>query len=356
MKAVGRVILSAIFVVLTGLAAAAAKFLPEFVFGFYSDWSRKWIGQIASVTTRLPFSLWEVLAVLALLWFFYTLVRMIRTKSGLLRWLSGVLLGLCAAVAIFVGMWGLNHFGPGVGENLGLSVRPYSRDELVSATQYYAAQAAVCSDQIARDESGLAVIADFQTLSDKAGGGYQPLAAQNRQFTGSLLPVKKTLFWPLFSRFGITGIFVCFTGESCVNPDTPSVWLPFTMCHELAHRQAVAAEDDANFCAYLACMSNEDAQFRYSGAFAAYVYCHNALSKIDANAASEIWYALPEGVRRDAEAANAHYEQYEGKVQDAATKINDAYLRAFSEESGVQSYGEVADLLIAWYQQAEKSS
>ena len=37
------------------------------------------------------------------------------------------------------------------------------------------------------------------------------------------------------------------------------------------------------------------------------------------------------------------------KVQDAAQKVNDTYLKAFSEESGVQSYGEAADLLIAWY-------
>ena len=53
----------------------------------------------------------------------------------------------------------------------------------------------------------------------------------------------------------------------------------------------------------------------------------------------------------DLRAANEHYAQYEGKVQDAAQKVNDAYLKAFSEESGVQSYGEVADLLIAWYLQ-----
>ena len=51
----------------------------------------------------------------------------------------------------------------------------------------------------------------------------------------------------------------------------------------------------------------------------------------------------------DLRAANEHYAQYEGKVQDAAQKVNDTYLKAFSEESGVQSYGEAADLLIAWY-------
>lgn len=66
-------------------------------------------------------------------------------------------------------------------------------------------------------------------------------------------------------------------------------------------------------------------------------------------AASEIWADLSDGVRADIQAANEHYAQYEGKVQDAATKVNDTYLKAFSEESGVQSYGEAADLLIAWY-------
>ena len=128
----------------------------------------------------------------------------------------------------------------------------------------------------------------------------------------------------------------------------------YTLGIDAAHRlrqarQAVAAEDEANFCAYLACMASEDDDFRYSGAFGAYIYCHNALSKVDKTAASQIWSSLSDSVVADIRAANEHYAQYEGKVQDAAQKVNDTYLKAFSEESGVQSYGEAADLLIAWY-------
>ena len=110
------------------------------------------------------------------------------------------------------------------------------------------------------------------------------------------------------------------------------------MCHEIAHRQAVAAEDEANFCAYLACMENPRNDFRYSGAFAAYIYCNNALAKVDRSAAASIWQNVADGVRADAQAANEHYAQYEGKVQDAAQKVNDAYLKAFSEESGCLLY------------------
>ena len=72
-------------------------------------------------------------------------------------------------------------------------------------------------------------------------------------------------------------------------------------------------------------------------------------SSVSASAISTSAVSFSAGLA--AQAANEHYAQYEGKVQDAAQKVNDAYLKAFSEESGVQSYGEVADLLIAWYLQ-----
>lgn len=351
MKAIGRTILSAIFLVLTGLLAAAAKFAPQLVFSFYPALSRRVLAALSSVSKLLPIALWEVLALLAVLWFLYTFICIFTKHRGFLNWLSGVLLAVCAAVFLFTALWGLNHFGPGVGETLGLDVREYSREELIAATNYYAAQATQYAGIVQRDSEGRAQLAGFQTLSQQAGDGYVSLRVQYPQFDGATDPVKSLISWRLFSQFGTTGIFICFTGESCVNPDTYEAWIPFTMCHEIAHRQAVAAEDEANFCAYLACMENPKNDFRYSGAMAAYIYCHNALSKVDRSAAAEIWQNVAEGVRADAMAANTHYAQYEGKVQDAAQKVNDAYLKAFDEESGVQSYGEAADLLIAYYLQ-----
>ena len=322
MKTIGRVILSAILLVLTGLLIAFAKAAPGAVFSFYPAFSRAALGAVCSVSALVPIALWEVLAAVLALWFFYTLIRVFTKRRSLLRWLAGVLLGVSAGLFAFVGLWGLNHFGPSVGQTLGLDVREYSKQELIAATAYYAAQ---------------------------APAGYAALAERYAQFTGALDPVKPLASWRLFSQTGTTGIFVCFTAEACVNPDTYTAWIPYTMCHELAHRQAVAAEDDANFCAYLACMASGSDDFCYSGAFGAYVYCHNALSKVDKTAASQIWSTLSDGVVTDLRAANEHYAQYEGKVQDAAQKVNDTYLKAFSEESGVQSYGEAADLLIAWY-------
>ena len=352
MKTIGRLILSAIFLVLTGVMAAVAHSAPELVFAFYPDLSRKILSALASVTAVVPFCVWEILLLLAVLWLIYTLVNVFRRHGrGFFAWVSGIVLALSVFAFAFVGVWGLNHFGPTVAESLSLSVREYSVAELTEATRYYAAEATRLAPSIARDAGNVGQFSDFDTLAKQAGAGYEPLAQKYALFTGSTARVKKLATWKMFSHFGVTGIFVCVTGESCVNPDTYAAWLPFTMCHEIAHRQAVAAEDGANFCAYLACMENPNVEFQYSGAMAAYIYCSNALMKADRAAATEIWNNVDPGIRADAQAANAHYAQYEGKVQDAAQKVNDAYLKAFSETSGVQSYGEVTDLLIAWYQQ-----
>lgn len=349
MRLIGRLILAAILFVLTGLLMAVGAASPDFLFSFYESFSKTALASIASVTSGIPFCVWEAAALILVLTLLYTLVQALR-RARILSWLAGVLVTAGVLVFAFTALWGLNHYEKSVGERLSLSVRQYSVSELRAATEFYAAQADMLSAAVSRDASGIVKMESFETLAEKADDGYRKLSDEPL-FAGECPKVKKLTAWPLYSRMGTTGIFVCFTAEPSVNPDTAAVWLPVTMCHEIAHSKLIAAEDAANFISYLTCMSNDDPQFQYSGAVAAYVYCHNALAKEDSAAASEVWNALDARVRADIEDANSHYQQYEGKIQDAAQKANDAYLKVFSEKSGVKSYGEVADYLIAWYLQ-----
>lgn len=323
--------------------------MPEAVFSCYPDLSRRAVRALAGLTAPFPFALWEILALLLILWAIYTLLRCLRHGLGILRWLSGVLLGFSFALLVFVAIWGLGHLGPKVGERLDLEVREYSEDELTEAALFYLSEANAWAGKVGRDGGGAARFSGFDNLAVHAGDGYAALARTYPCFDGSAAPVKRLAAWKLYSYFGVTGIFVPFTGESSVNPDTFEVSVPFTMCHELSHRLGFPAENDANFCAYLACMANESAEFRYSGAYSAFLYCFNALYGENPGRASQLWSFASEAVRTDCRAASDHYEPYEGKVQDAAQKVNDVYLKAFQEEAGVKSYGEVADYLIAWY-------
>jgi len=346
MRTISRLILSALFLLLTGILAAVAIYLPDFFFEFYTDFSRNALRTLSSITGAFPFAVWEIGLVLIVLLAFFFLFH----NRKFFSWLSGVILLVCIMVFLFTGLWGLNHFGPSVADHLGMDVRQYTKEDLKATTQYMANQATQWADQVAREPDGSMTVT-FDSWADLANDGYKSLAAENSFFESADAPVKKLLSSRLFSYMGFTGIFMTYTGECNVNTETYSASMPFTMCHELAHRLTVAAENDANFCAFLACLENPDPAFQYSCWYSAFIYTYNALYDVDRSAALAIHDTLSETVRRDLAGANAHYDQFEGEVQEAATKANDVYLKVFKEESGVRSYGEVADQLIAWYLQ-----
>ena len=77
-------------------------------------------------------------------------------------------------------------------------------------------------------------------------------------FAGSREPVKELGWADMYSSMGITGVTFGITGEACVNPQIPDITLPFTMCHEMAHRMSIASERDANFAGFLACSFNSN--------------------------------------------------------------------------------------------------
>ena len=80
MKTLGRLILSAIFLVLTGVMAAVAHSAPELVFAFYPDFSRKILSALASVTAAVPFCVWEILLLLAVLSLCWPLLRKVLSN------------------------------------------------------------------------------------------------------------------------------------------------------------------------------------------------------------------------------------------------------------------------------------
>ena len=71
LRTIGRLLLSAIFLVLTALLVLAAKYAPALVVSFYPELSRKALGVISSVTRAVPLAVWELLAGLAILWLLY---------------------------------------------------------------------------------------------------------------------------------------------------------------------------------------------------------------------------------------------------------------------------------------------
>ncbi|RVU97593.1 DUF3810 domain-containing protein [Coriobacteriales bacterium OH1046] len=329
------------------------------LFPLYRNFSKAWIALLAGVTGIVPFALWDigvlVLAVAALI----ALVRCIFKRCGFALWLSLVALALSATLFSFVGGWALNHYAPPLAQEIGLDTRESTIDELADATAFYLEQAARSAPLVPRDAEGRLVRQDFFEIASIAGSSYAVLEERHDIFYGSHSPVKALLAWgePLLYS-GHIGIFWAPTGEPAVPLNCADADRPFTMCHEAAHRLAIASEEEANFAAFLACEASDDARFIYSGYYHAFVYCFDALYAASPECAQELLEEIAasdlyEGavlVFSDRAATRAHYDAYEGPFEEVGTAVNDGYLRSFGEESGVKSYGLVVDYLIAWHE------
>lgn len=328
---------------------AVANFFPDWFFSFYPEFSRSVISVLAKITSILPIPFCEILGGLLILWFLYSLIRSI-CKLRFLRWCAGFLLGLSIAVCAFVGIWGLNYYAPSMAQRLDLPEQQYTAAQLKEATVYFRDMANAAAQKVERNEDGSFRGADFDELASIANDGYILLAEEYECFRGSDEEVKRLLISPIMGKIGMTGGFICLTGESCVSDTTYPVSLPFTMCHEIGHRMAFAREDEANFAGFLACIHNDRPDFQYSAYYNAFLYCYKALRKIDEPAAKEVIGGLNDLVRTDMGLATAHYESIRSETASQITdQVYDGYLKGFSVESGVQSYGEVADLLLIWY-------
>ena len=311
---------------------------------------------LAQWSSQVDFCLWQLLAMVLGVIVLASIVLMILFKWNPISWFGWVLAAGCGIYMLHMLVFGLNYYAGSLSDDIRMESSAYTLGELTEATEYYRDKANELALQVSRDSAGNVSFADFEALADQAGDGFRYLTYQRKYsvFAGSTLPVKKLGWADMYTSMGITGVTMGLTGEAAVNPQIPDVTLPFTMCHEMAHRMCIASERDANFAAFLAAGFNEDVSFQYSAYFMAYRYCYSALASVNsqsaAAAAARVQAGVSETLQRDLTAYNTFFRS---RRSAAATKVadtaNDAYLKASGESAGVASYGQVCDLLVAWH-------
>jgi len=268
--------------------------------------------------------------------------RIVRIVSNIAAWTS------CAVFAFFL-LYGANYFCTPIAQQLELNVQERSVSELKAATEEILTHANELSQIVPRDGDGFCQFGTFSDMTKKIPEAYANAGKNYSFLQTSYAETKQVSAWKMLSRFGIAGIYVPFTGEALVNPDTPAPAILFHMAHETAHRLSIAPEDEANFVAYLVCRDDEDRRVRYSAYFMAYRYCLNALYAAAPEAAAELNSQVSEQMRVDLTQLNENIRQYDGVLRDAGTAVNDSYLKGLQQEDGVNSYGMVVDLILAEY-------
>ena len=337
-----------------------AENFGELVDMVYPYVTRTLQGVLAQWSAGVDFCLWQMGALVLGIGLVASIVLMIAMKWNPIRWLGWVLTVAAAVYFLNTLVFGLNYYAGPLADDIRLEMRQYGVQELTDAAIYYRNKANFLAKQVKRDANGDVAFDDFETLAVKAENGFDNLVYKHSYpvFAGSTLPVKELGWANMYTSMGITGVTMGITGEAAVNPQIPAVSIPFTMCHEMAHRMSIATERDANFTGFLASTANEDVQYQYSGYFMAYRYCYNALlsanTKDASSAAARVASEVNGELKHDMDAYDGLFASRKSEVgTKVADTANDTYLRASGDSAGVRSYGEVTDLLVSWHYQKE---
>jgi len=308
---------------------------------------------LAQWSSGVAFCIWQVLLIMLILLAVASIVLMIILKWNPIQWLGWIAAMVSVVFFLHTTVYGLNAHAGSIADDIHLTETEYTLAELEEAAIYYRDKANALAVQVARDGKGNVKFHSFEDLADAANEGYEVLVREHScsVFAGADVPVKELGWADMFTSMGITGVTIAMTGEAAVNPQIPDITLPFTMCHELAHRVSIATERDANFAAFLGCRFHPDVQFQYSAYFMAYRYCYSSLLNVGANAAAG---RVSAGESQELQRDMNTYDDFFAENQDASATMlaNAAYdtvLKTIGDESGVASYGEVTDLLVSWH-------
>ena len=311
---------------------------------------------LAEWSGGVTFCLWQLFAVVLVLGLLTSIVLMIVLRWNVIQWAGWVT--ACASLLFFfhTAAYGLNLYAGELADDIRLDMTEYSMSELENATIYFRDEANALASQVDRTPDGDVRFPDFQTLAEQAAEGFDHLVYNEKYpiFAGSTQPVKELGWAELFSSAGITGFTMALTGEAAVNPQLPAVGLPFTMCHEMAHRMCIADNGDANMAAFLACVNNSAIEFRYSAYFMAYRFCYNALISQNTIESQEAAQRITSGVSDQLYQDMTTYTSFFNANQDdAATdfadKLSDAYVKVSGKEQDLDAYGDVCDQLVSWH-------
>ncbi|MCL1816185.1 MAG: DUF3810 domain-containing protein [Clostridiales bacterium] len=308
-----------------------------------------------------PFSVGEMLLInvviglLAML--IYSLTMLVRSAASRallfrlsLRLIPAFGAFCCSLLLIFTLSFGINYSRAPLAHSLGIELYPSSTQELKKLFFLLCEETAALGAGIQLDGEGYFL--PLEQPSQPSLKAMRELGGKYPLFSAYYPKPKPVLFSTVMSYLQLAGIYSPFTCEANYNRHMPPDDLPFSICHELAHQNGFAREDEANFVAYLACVESANNDLAYSGLLNALSYVLNALYKdIDGAEYRIIVACLPPQALKDMQRNARFWQKYAGSAANFSAQVNDHYLKANNQADGVKSYGRMVDLLLAYYRQ-----
>ncbi|MBE6598045.1 MAG: DUF3810 domain-containing protein [Ruminococcaceae bacterium] len=278
--------------------------------------------------------------------------KSMRGKRYFIRCIAGILSVLLLVYAGFVFVFAPGYRGGTLDGKLGLeiAVGDDAKSNLFTAMFAVRDRLNALADEVLYDKDGASVRPysheEAVQLCVDAYGKVEKEYGFFRNFDSS---VKRLVTSDIMTYTHISGMYTFFTGEANLNTNYPYFVNVYTTAHEMAHQRGIARENEANFMAYLACISSDDPYLQYSGYLSMYQYLAPHVSSASKTLYNEAVKGLDERVKGDLAAYSEFFDKYrDSTAAEVSDAVNNTYLVLQGTE-GTESYGLVVDLAGAYH-------
>ena len=323
--------MSLMFALLIFLLTRLAVQHPAWIENNYSTRFYPLIASVlSSITSLLPFSLDDIFYILLI---FLGLILIVLFISGKITFKKAgiiVVTVLSITYSAFYILWGFNYFRQNLSERLHLVEQETNEQEFFEILEKLIDETnnSYCNvSTIDKKEINKNIESSYQNFSSVLGIKYPSGKRKDKGIT----------FSTFFAKSGISGYYGPFFNEIHVNKKVLPIEYPFVLAHEKAHQLGITSEAEANFYAWLVCSQSKSKPLQYSANLI--ILRHFLLQAYNLKEYPELHEQIDDKVKQDFIRIREHWITLRNEKMDkAASKVNDVYLKTNNVEAGIEDY------------------
>jgi hypothetical protein len=320
-----------VFAVFTFFLTELAARNSEIVEKYYAQGIYPVIAKFFSYFSSLfPFSLDDLFyGFLILLPFLLILFAVIERIS----WKFALKFGLNTIALVYISfyfLWGFNYYRSDLNQRLGISEQNPDTENFIRVFENLIEQV-----NLSRTDFETITKAEVDSLVEVSFKKWAPVLKLH--YPLGRRRAKEITLSRFFAQAGISGYYGPFFNEVHVNRFNLPLEYPFVLAHEKAHQFGITSEAEANFYAWVVCSQSESKHLQYSSNLAIFRYFLYQGSRLEQ--LQKIAEKLDDGAKSDLMKIRQHWQELRNdKIDQAASKMNDAYLKTNKIEKGIQDY------------------
>lgn len=312
---------------------------PAVTEAFYSQTFYPVIAFLLSFVSRwISFSLDDTFYALLAIFLVVLLVLVLLRKIRFGRFFLTVLQTLAICYVLFYWFWGFNYYRSGINDRLQISKSKPDTVQFVRVLENLIAQTneSYCSfNNITKPEISALVESSYQSNSSFLKLNYPQ---------GKRVPKAITLS-NFFAKASIAGYYGPFFSEVHLNDNLLMIEYPQVLAHESAHQFGITSEAEANFYGWLVCAKSNSKYLRYSANISMINYFLSQGRRLHNFA--DLVHQIDKPVIDDIRKVQKHWESMRNeRIDKAAGKVNDVYLKTNKVEKGIEDYFGVVQFVM----------